>query len=113
MTIAHWLNRTLEVRRPGTADDGLGGQTVTLALVGTVRAKVDQPAIEERREGGQWGAEHSHNIYLLPGADVRRGDELRGDGQTFRVLATVQPSTPRYTKCPASELNQPEGEISG
>lgn len=113
MSIAHWLTRALEVWRPGTADDGLGGQTVTLTMVGTVRAKVDQPSFatgDERRQGGQWGAEHSHNIFMEPDADVRRGDELRGDGQTFRVLATVHPSTPRYTKAPASELNQPEGE---
>jgi SPP1 family predicted phage head-tail adaptor len=108
-TISHQLTRTLDVWRPETAPDGSGGQTVTLTQVGEVWAKVDQPSAEERAVGQQWGAEHSHNIFLDPDADVRRGDELRGDGQTFRVLATVQPSRPIYRKCPASELTQIEG----
>lgn len=107
--ITHQLNRTLDVWRPAIIPDDSGGQTVVLNLAGQVRAKVDQPSADEDRVAQQWGSEHSHNIYLDPGADVRRGDELRGGGQTFRVLATVQPSQAVYTKAPASELIQSEG----
>jgi SPP1 family predicted phage head-tail adaptor len=107
--IGHLLNRRLEVHRPATGGDGAGGQTVTFVAVGEVAAKVDQPSAAERTEAGQWGAEHSHDIYFLPGADVRRGDQLHGDGQVFRVLATAAPSRSVYLKAPASELIQPEG----
>lgn len=106
--IGHLLNRTLEVHRPVTASDGSGGQTVTLVPVGEVRAKVDQPTPEERREADQWGAEHTHTVRFLPSADVARGDELTGGGQTFRVLATVTDSHGTYLKAPA-ELIQSEG----
>jgi hypothetical protein len=111
--IGHLLNRTLAVWRPTTASDGVGGQTVTLVAAGQVRAMVSQPTAEERAEADQWAAELSHTVHLLPGADVRRGDELRGAGQVFRVLAAVSNSRDTYLKAPASELAQPEGDASG
>ncbi|WP_442803377.1 phage head closure protein [Streptomyces pseudogriseolus] len=97
------FNRRLEVWRETAVDDGAGGQEVTVAQVGTVRAKVDQPSPTERLMAQQSGSDHSHNIYLLPRADVRRGDELRGtdaigNAQRFRVLSVVQPSVPVYSK---------------
>lgn len=107
--IGHLLTRTLTVHRPTTVGDGSGGQTVTFTEAGTVRAKVDQPAADEREQAGQWGAEHSHTIRFLSGADVRRGDELTGGGQRFRVLATVTDSHTTYLKAPSSELTEAEG----
>lgn len=106
--IGHLLNRTLDVWRPQTSPDGSGGQTVTLTQVGSVRAKVDQPTAAETQVAQQWSAEHTHTIYLLRSADVARGDELRGDGQTFRALATLTNSRDTYLKVPA-ELTEPEG----
>lgn len=103
--IGHWLNRTLVVFRPSTVPDGAGGETVTMVDQGTVEAKVDQPTAQERVAAAQAGSTHSHNVYLLPDADVRRNDELVGDGQTFKVLAVYQPSTPRYSKAEC-ELTQ-------
>lgn len=114
--IGRHLNRTLEVRRPTTVPDGYGGQTTTLVLQGTVRAKVDQPSPTERLVAAQTTSRHSHNVYLQPGADVRRGDELHGTDphgttQVFRVQAVVQPSAPVYSKA-LVELIQAEGEPS-
>ncbi|GHJ01613.1 hypothetical protein TPA0906_34780 [Streptomyces olivaceus] len=101
--IGRHLNRTLAAWRETTADDGAGGQETTLTQVATVRGKVDQPSPTERLVAQQSGSRHSHNIYLLPRANVRRGDELRGtdalgNAQRFRVLSVVQPSTPVYSK---------------
>lgn len=101
--IGRRLNRTLAVWRETTVDDGAGGQETTLAQVATVRGKVDQPSPTERLMAQQSGSDHSHNIYLQPRANVRRGDELRGtdalgNAQTFRVQSVVQPSTPVYSK---------------
>jgi head-tail adaptor len=115
--ITHRLNRTLSVYRPQTADDGHGGETTALNLVGTVRGKVDQPSPTERLMAAQGESRHSHNIYLSARADVRRGDELRGsdalgNAQVFRVQSVVQPSTLVYSKA-LVELTQGEGEPDG
>ena len=111
--IGRYLNRQLEVWRPTTVADGAGGSDTTLVLQGTVRAKVDQPSPQERLIAAQAGSKHSHDIWLLPSADVRRGDELRGADvlgtvQAFRITAVVQPSRPIYSKAFA-ELVQQEG----
>ena len=116
-SIGRYLNRRLEVWRPQTSDDGSGGQDLTLVEVGSVRAKVDQPSPTERLIAAQAQSRHSHDIYLLPSADVRRGDKLRGtdalgNHQEFRVQSVVQPSTPVYSKA-LVELIQTEGEPDG
>lgn len=109
--IAHLLNRTVAVWRPVTSDDGAGGQDVTFAHVADVRAKVDQPTADERREADQWSAEHLHIARFLPGADVARGDELRGAGQTFRVLATLHPSHAVYLRAPVELVQAEPGTV--
>ncbi|MFC8012207.1 phage head closure protein [Streptomyces cinereoruber] len=96
--IARRLNRDLAVWRPVTVDDGYGGQETTLVLQGEVRAKVDQPSASDRLLAQQAGAEHTHDVYLLPAANVERGDELRGDGQVLKVRSVVEPSSTRYRK---------------
>ncbi|MFE3495263.1 head-tail adaptor protein [Streptomyces sp. NPDC059175] len=111
--IGRYLNRRLEVWRNTTVPDGAGGEDTTLVLQGTVRAKVDQPSPTERLVAAQAGSRHSHDIWLLPTADVQRGDELRGTDalgrqQVFRVQSVVQPSRPVYSKA-FVELTQQEG----
>uniref|UniRef100_A0AAU2A2G2 Head-tail adaptor protein n=1 Tax=Streptomyces sp. NBC_00093 TaxID=2975649 RepID=A0AAU2A2G2_9ACTN len=116
--VGRHLNRWLEVWRPTTVPDGAGGKSTTLVKQAQpVRAKVDQPSPTERLVAAQTTSRHSHDIFLLPRADVRRGDELRGPDdlghrQVFRVQAVVQPSTPVYSKA-LVELIQAEGEPDG
>ena len=110
-----FLNRRLEVWRPTTVPDGYGGQVTTMVQQpGTVRAKVDQPSNADRMLAAQAQSKHDHTVFLLPRADVRRGDELRGTDklgqvQAFRVLATVQPSTPIYSKAPCQLIQKAGG----
>lgn len=106
--ITHLLNRVLEVWRETAVDDGMGGQEVTLVRQADVLAKVDQPSASDRLLAQQAGASHTHDIYLQPDADVQRGDELRGDGQVFRVDSVVMPSSPVYRTAEA-ELIQRQG----
>ncbi|MEU9654197.1 head-tail adaptor protein [Streptomyces sp. NPDC048110] len=113
--IGHWLNRELEVWRPQSVPDGHGGETTTdVRQPDPVRAKVDQPTPTERLVAAQTTSRHSHTVYLLPTADVRRGDELRdaSTGERWRVLSVVEPSSTRYRKAEA-ELTQGQGETSG
>lgn len=92
------LNRELDVWRDTFADDGQGGQSETTAQVGTVRAKVNEPTAAERIEAMRSGVDLAYQIHLMPDADVRRGDQLRGAGEVFRVQSTVRPSTPTYLR---------------
>ncbi|MFD9064187.1 head-tail adaptor protein [Kitasatospora purpeofusca] len=106
--IRHHLTRVLEVWRPRTEPDGLGGQRTVRTRVGDVRAKVDQPSTSDQLLAAQTGGRHTHTVYLMPDADVARHDELRGDGQTLTVHHVTGPSSPNYRKAEA-ELTQPEG----
>jgi SPP1 family predicted phage head-tail adaptor len=111
--IGHLTRTELTVHRPSTVDDGAGGQTVTFAEVGTIRAQVSQPSTTERAEASQWGVELMHVIHTLAGADVRRGDELSGDlpsttdGRRLRVVAALSNSRSSYLRIEA-EAAQPE-----
>jgi len=109
-----FFNRRLEVWRPTRTADGYGGWATTMVRQpGTVRAKVDQPSNADQMLAQQSGSTHDHTVFVSPRADVRRGDELRGtdalgQAQVFKVLATVQPSTPVYSKAPC-QLTQKAG----
>ena len=96
--IAHLLNRTVQVLRPQTAGDGGGGQTTTWSPIAMVRARVSQPTSRERETADQHGADLTHEVYLAPGADVRRGDRLQVDQLRLEVLATFGPSAPKYLR---------------
>lgn len=113
--IGHWLNRSLQVWRPRSTDDGYGGQTTThVQQPEPVRAKVDQPSATDQLLAAQTRSKHSHDVFLLPDADVRRLDELRdaSTGESWKVLHVVAPSSTRYRKA-QSELIQGEGEPDG
>jgi SPP1 family predicted phage head-tail adaptor len=107
-----FFNRRLEVWRPVTSPDQFGGQLTTMVKQpATVRAKVDQPSNADQMLAQQARSKHDHTVFLPPRADVRRGDELRGtdalgQDQVFEVLATVQPSTPIYSKAPCQLIQK-------
>lgn len=90
--IGRLLNTSVQVWRAALADDGGGGQDTVWALQSTARARLSQPSARERQAADQAGAQLTHTVYLPPGVDVRRGDELRQDGVVLEVLATFAPS---------------------
>lgn len=94
--IRHLYNRTLTVSRGTRVDDPYGGGTDTVATVGTVDTRVSRPSPAEREVAAREGVRVTHTAYMDPGVDVRRGDVLTGDGQTFEVISIVAPSRPDY-----------------
>jgi head-tail adaptor len=92
--IARMLNTSAEVWREVRTPDGMGGWTSARAKIDAVRARFSQPSATERVVADSNGADLSHVVYLLPSAQVRRGDELRTPGRIFDVLATFEPSEP-------------------
>lgn len=106
----HELRRTLAVWRPDTMEDGAGGQDVVMVEVGEVQVQVSQPSAAERISAAQAGAEMTHVMHARPDAQVYRGDELRGGGDTFYVIATVQPSQPVYLRIEAKRIQAEPAE---
>lgn len=106
--IEHLLNRRMTVMRPHTTGDGGGGQTTEWRVAGTVRARVDQPTATERETGDQNGADISHPVYLLPRADVRRGDRLVDGALDLLVLKIYGPSAPKYRRADCEERQSEE-----
>lgn len=97
--IGHLLNSSVTVYRPLFAADGRGGRIKTMAAVGTIRAKVDQPAAAERAVAAQEGATLTHVVHAAYSADVDRGDELDvGGPRRLRVLAVVNNSRRTYKR---------------
>lgn len=92
--VGRLLNTSVPVWRAAAVDDGGGGQAVTWAQAGTLRARRSQPSARERQAADQAGAELNEIWYFHPGADVRRGDELRPPGRVAVVTAVVEPSEP-------------------
>lgn len=106
--VTHWLNREMTVWRPTSVSDGSGGQTVTMvAQSPTVMVKIDQASVEERVLAAQASANLTHNIYAEPDADIHRGDELRGDGEVYKIGGYTFPSTRIYRKLDAEQV-QPQ-----
>jgi head-tail adaptor len=102
-SVAHLMNRTLTVRREVTASDGYGGQTVAYSLVGDVPARVSRPSASEREVAAREGVEITHEVYLNPEADVRRGDQLVDGDQVLEVVSVVEPSRVDYRKATCRE----------
>jgi head-tail adaptor len=72
----------------------MGGFEESWSQTSTVRARFSQPSATERTVADQSGATLTHVVYLEPDTPVRRGDELRQPGRTFKVLAIFEPSEP-------------------
>ncbi len=106
----HELREALEVWRRTAVPDDAGGSSYTSTKVGTVRAKVSQPAAAEQIEAMQAGGALTMIVHMRPNADVRRGDVLRrADGDSLRVKYTLHPSEPVYLRADCEQV-QVEGE---
>jgi head-tail adaptor len=107
--VARLLNQRLEVWRRSRVSDGGGGWAETWAQVGgtPVRARLSQPSARERVIADAAQARLTHVVYLVPDADVRRGDELRLGARVFEVLATFEPSVPGTYLRADCEARQP------
>jgi head-tail adaptor len=105
------LNRRVDVYRPEKTSDGQGGHTVSMVLQASDRpAKVSQPDASEQRVADQDGAKLTHVVHMTPTEDVQRGDELRGGGETFRVISAVTPSHAVYLRLGVEQLqSEPSG----
>lgn len=90
--VGRLLNTVVPVWRAVTQPDGGGGQETTWSQTSTPRARRSQPSARERQAADQAGAQLHETWYFDPGADVRRGDELRPPGRTLKVTATFEPS---------------------
>lgn len=92
MSVARLLNSSADVWRTTLVSDGMGGWIPQTVKVTTVRARFSQPSATERTTADQTTARLTHVVYLAPGANVLRGDELRVGVRRLKVLAVFEPS---------------------
>lgn len=92
MSLAGLLNRAPALWRKVETGDGAGGVTVAWQQQGTVAARFSSPSDVERQIAAQQGAEITHDVYLPPAVDVRRGDRLVDGGVTVEIVAVTVPS---------------------
>lgn len=104
--VTHLLNRSMQVWRPTATADAGGGQDETLAHLDTVPVRLSRPTDREREISQQERGWVDYDVYLAPDTIVARRDELRDDELTLKVLATMQPSEPIYTRA-RCEQQQP------
>lgn len=90
--IGHLLNRTPNLWRRSDTADGRGGVTTSWSDQGTVAARFSAPSPSERSAAAQQGVEVTHDVYLLPDADVRRGDRLVDGTTTIEIVSVTVPS---------------------
>jgi SPP1 family predicted phage head-tail adaptor len=110
---AHELPERLDVFRRVSVEDPYGGTSTSRQQVGTVPAKVSQPAAAEQLEAEQAGSTMTMIVHMMPDADVRRGDELvRSDGDLLRVKYTIHPSQRSAYLRADCELVQSEGDMT-
>lgn len=111
--IGHLLNRSVTVWRRVETPTGSGGVLSSWTQVAEVRCRISQPSAAERVAARQAGAVHTQPVYLLPDTDVRRGDELRAPGETWRVRAVFPPSVEVYLRADCELVQaEPESEDS-
>jgi SPP1 family predicted phage head-tail adaptor len=110
---AHELPERLTVWRRVSVEDPYGGSSSQRQQVGTVPAKVSQPAAAEQLEAQQAGSTMTMIVHMMPDVDVRRGDELvREDGELLRVKYTMHPSQRNAYLRADCELVQSEGDVT-
>lgn len=102
------LTTECKVWRAAITKDAGGGRVGPRELVATEWGKVPQSTATETSTAQQPGASHVVAIHFRPGADVQRGDELRTDDETYKVISTHQPSTAIYLRadCEYGEAEQ-------
>ena len=115
--ITHLLNVTVEVWRLTSAPDGQGGWLEAPAYHHDERARISTPSWRDTQVAAQWSADLTYVAYLDPGADVVRGDELRGAEITryeppLEVLAQLPPSEPHHLKLALSTSQAARAETA-
>lgn len=102
------LNTELAVWRAAITKDKVGGRVGPREQVATEWGKVPQSTGSGTTTAQQPGAAHTVAIHFRPGANVQRGDELRTDTETYKVISTHQPSTAIYLRadCEYGEAEQ-------
>lgn len=86
------LNNTFAVARPTRVSDGLGGWSIVLVDIGDVDGRMRPASSAEIEVAALQQREITHVFYVVATDDLRRGDQVSGDGATWDVLGVREPS---------------------
>jgi SPP1 family predicted phage head-tail adaptor len=86
------LNNTFSVSRPTRVSDGQGGWALVPVAMGDVEGRMRPASGAEIEVAALQQREITHVLYVVAADDVRRGDQVTGDGATWDVLGVREPS---------------------
>lgn len=84
------LDQRIVIQRETLADDGMGGQTVSLSTLATVWAKVMARSGREREYQDRLNAESAYTFVIRWRSDIRESDRIVWDGVTYNIRAIAQ-----------------------
>lgn len=103
-SIAHLMNRTVDVQRAGITPDGQGGFSETPSTVLTIKGRRQPAGSKDRLVAGREETEVTHVWYFDGVPDVKVRDLLVSGSNKDEVLALVPPSEPDHLKVLAKEF---------
>lgn len=84
------LDQRITIQRETPADDGMGGQTVVLAAVATVWAKVIALAGREGVRASRLDASHRYTFVIRYRAGLLESDRILWDGVQYNIRAIAR-----------------------
>lgn len=88
MTLAHLLDRSVEILRPQSVHDGQGGDFASTKSLGSVQGGIQPRSARDGRLGPTEDAKVTHVLYLASGVDILRDDIARvDDARDYTVIA--------------------------
>lgn len=92
-------NTTCNILRAHRTPGAMGGFTETYtAHLSSVPCRRSAPSPSHSLYGGARQADVSAVVYIAPEHDIREGDRIEVDGNTYVTLAPTMPSKPLYQK---------------
>ena len=95
------LTDDFTIKRKVLTPDGFGGFSSTLSTIGTVKGRLDDETTKESPRARQDVEFIKERLFVLPGTDIKREDQVEGLGRTFRVryFGTVHEDHPLEVIC--------------
>lgn len=108
-TIESLMIHDLTVERREVREDRSGGQVVRWRQIAHIRGRISMPPSSRPTEIAKalsLQEKIPYYLYVLPEADVERGDVVSDATRRLFIESIVEPSVPEYRRAEASEFQE-------
>lgn len=99
-----WYDKDVTIARATKQGDGRGGQTSTMATIGTATGRIIPISQDRRIKYQQLDYKVTHDVFMPAGTDVQEEDQLTAGGKTYRVHKVPDPDNSHHLEIEAEEL---------